>query len=229
MYLTRLTLDARDGTARGDLSDLHRLHRRLMSAFPSELGGEARSAAGLLYRVESLGEYPVVLVQSALRPDWGALPDGWLGPREDGTDAAAVRNLAATWSALSVGNVLRFRLLANAARKIDTLSRNGVRSNGRRVPLRTEESALAWLERKALRAGFTLVRSETFPDRPDVAATPQGRARGSREGKEVTFEGVLFEGRLCVDDVELFATALRQGLGPGKAFGFGLLSVMRQP
>jgi CRISPR system Cascade subunit CasE len=39
------------------------------------------------------------------------------------------------------------------------------------------------------------------------------------------FGAVLFEGRLEVTDRELFLTALREGIGSGKAFGFGLLSV----
>ncbi len=40
-----------------------------------------------------------------------------------------------------------------------------------------------------------------------------------------TFQGVLFEGSLQVVDAEAFRKALAHGIGPGKAFGFGLLSV----
>jgi CRISPR system Cascade subunit CasE len=36
---------------------------------------------------------------------------------------------------------------------------------------------------------------------------------------------VVFEGRLRVTDAEAFRRALAAGIGSGKAFGFGLLSV----
>ena len=41
----------------------------------------------------------------------------------------------------------------------------------------------------------------------------------------MTFGDVVFEGRLVVTDVERFRQALADGIGSGKAFGFGLLSV----
>jgi CRISPR system Cascade subunit CasE len=36
---------------------------------------------------------------------------------------------------------------------------------------------------------------------------------------------VLFSGRLEVTDAALFRDALAKGIGSGKAFGFGLLSI----
>lgn len=225
MYLTRLTLDARDGRARNDLADTHRLHRRLMTLFPDELGEAARASAAVLFRVESLGERPVLLLQSALEPDPTRLPVGWLAASFDGVPSASVRALGEAWGALRTGTVLRFRLLANPARKIETRSVDGVRRNGKRVPLRTEDAALAWLARKGTAGGFTLLPSEDWPDRPDVAATPAGRTIGQRTGGAVTVEGVLFEGRLRITDADAFRSTLRTGVGPGKAFGYGLLSV----
>lgn len=225
MYLTRLTLDARDGRVRTDLSDTHRLHRRLMALFPADLGDTARASAGVLFRVESLGERPVVLLQSALEPDPASLPPGWLAASFDGVSPASVKPLGEAWGALRSGAVLRFRLLANPARKIETRSVDGARRNGKRVPLRSEEGALTWLARKGSAGGFELIPSEDWPERPDVAATPAGRSVGSRAGGAVTVEGVLFEGRLRVTDADAFRATLRTGVGPGKSFGYGMLSV----
>ena len=39
----------------------------------------------------------------------------------------------------------------------------------------------------------------------------------------------MFDGRLVVTDAALFRQTLVQGIGSGKAFGFGLLSVARSP
>lgn len=38
----------------------------------------------------------------------------------------------------------------------------------------------------------------------------------------------MFDGVLGVTDAEAFRVALREGVGPAKAFGFGLLSIRRQ-
>jgi CRISPR system Cascade subunit CasE len=45
----------------------------------------------------------------------------------------------------------------------------------------------------------------------------------------MTFGDVVFEGRLRVGDAEAFRRALAVGIGSGKAYGFGLLSVARAP
>lgn len=227
MFLSRLTLDARNDQVRGDLSDVQRLHRRLMSAFPSDLGPQARAASALLFRQEAAGDEPVLLVQSSLLPDWTRLPSGWIATPWDGSSGVTVRPLEPLLAQLVEGAELRFRLLVNPTRKVDTRSEGGVSRNGRRVPLRTEEAALAWLARKGDAAGFTLTSSATFPGRPDVLATPLGRSEGRREGGTVTVEGVLFEGRLRVCDAASLRAAVCAGIGPGKSYGFGLLSLMR--
>ena len=41
----------------------------------------------------------------------------------------------------------------------------------------------------------------------------------------LTFYGVAFEGRLEVVDTALFHAALQAGIGSGKAYGYGLLSL----
>jgi CRISPR system Cascade subunit CasE len=41
----------------------------------------------------------------------------------------------------------------------------------------------------------------------------------------MTFGSVLFEGRLAITDTEQFRATLAAGIGSGKAYGFGLLSV----
>jgi CRISPR system Cascade subunit CasE len=65
----------------------------------------------------------------------------------------------------------------------------------------------------------------------DARAANQEKARGWRPGRDGTaamplrFGAVSFEGRLEVTDLDAFRVTLRDGIGSGKAFGFGLLSV----
>jgi CRISPR system Cascade subunit CasE len=55
----------------------------------------------------------------------------------------------------------------------------------------------------------------------------QGRKPGRGRGTRLTFEGALFEGNLEVVDSNLFFQTLSRGIGAGKAYGFGLLSIRR--
>ena len=41
----------------------------------------------------------------------------------------------------------------------------------------------------------------------------------------MTIEAVRFEGTLIVNDPTVLVSAVRSGIGPGKAFGCGLLSL----
>jgi CRISPR system Cascade subunit CasE len=43
----------------------------------------------------------------------------------------------------------------------------------------------------------------------------------------LSFAGAIFDGALSVTDAAAFRAALETGIGPAKAFGFGLLSLSR--
>jgi CRISPR system Cascade subunit CasE len=125
-------------------------------------------------------------------------------------------------------------------------------AKGKRVELTREADQIAWLQRQAERSGFRLVSVRRLPEwpdtRPDIPAVlavrtgkstgwrrpaGYGRSRGpdaglrsdTQDGARLTFATVLFEGMLEVTDVGAFRSALAKGIGPGKAFGCGLLSV----
>lgn len=220
MYLTVMRLDPHSPAVQRDLRDPQALHRTVMKAFPSILDPEqeARAYWGVLHRLEFERRTGRVLlyVQSRVAPDWAFLPADYLVA--DGLPNPAVKSVAEAYDRLAAGRVLRFRLRANPTRKIETKSGpNGERRNGRRVPLAGLDAQVAWLARKAGEHGFELLQVT-------IAATGATElVRSHATGR--TFQGVLFEGRLVVRDPERFREALARGIGPGKAYGFGLLSV----
>lgn len=222
LYLSRLVLDGRSRAVRRDLGDCRELHRTLLSAFgeaPTGVEG-AREHFGVLYRVEDGGGAAVcVLVQSRAKPDWGRVPEGYL-------ENAACRRVDDAYARLAPGALLRFRLRANPTKRVsahDPLEPE--RWHGKRVDLRGEEARLGWLRRKGEVAGFALVEASADGGIPDVRADPGAGVTGRRDGRRLTFGSVLFEGRLRVVDAGRFRRALVEGLGSGKAYGFGLLSV----
>lgn len=220
MYLSLLRLNPASGAVQRDLRDPHELHRTIMRAFPPVIdpGMEARAYWGVLYRLEFERRRGRVLlyVQSRVVPDWGFLPQGYLA--DDGWENPAVKSVDKAYSSLTAGRVLRFRLRANPTRKIDTKSGpNGEKRNGRRVPLGSAEAQIAWLARKGAEHGFDLL--EAHVSASGAAELIQSYSTGR------TFQAVLFEGRLVVRDPDQFRAALERGIGPGKAYGCGLLSI----
>jgi CRISPR system Cascade subunit CasE len=221
LYLSLLRLNPASAAVQRDLRDVMGLHRTIMKAYPDVLDPEveARAYFGVLHRLEFDRRTARILlyVQSQTEPVWSQLPDGYLYP-EDGMPNPAVKSVGEVYAGLNAERVLRFRLRANPTRKVDTKSGpDGARRNGRRVPLRGLPEQIGWLARKAQEHGFELLQAT-------VAASGSAELVQSH-GTGRTFQGVLFEGSLAVRDPERFQLALAMGIGPGKAFGFGLLSV----
>ncbi len=239
MYLSRLTLDSRHRQVRRDLRNCHELHRTLLSAFPDAPGKNqgARAHFGLLYRREShpTAEAETILMQSVETPDWTRLPPGYCASVE-------VKKLLKFFELIQKEQNYRFRLRANPTRKTESSQKSerlaGIpKKNGKRRQLYKEHQQIIWLQRKASQAGFILLSVQVVKEGmsiPDVLAGPEGNLTGKKtiKGSEgslvklpLTLFSVLFEGRLQVTDADLFRKALQEGIGSGKAYGFGLLSI----
>lgn len=232
-YLSRLTLNDLNPRVRQEMRDCELMHKRVLSAFP-HVQGSGRVALGVLYRVDDSDAATTLLVQSAAAPDWSKLPPWYLSPRV--RPHAECKSIDAALERIRTGQRLRFRLRANPTKRAGRIDNT---KPGKRVDLREEEEQLAWLERKAIASGFVLVRLAARPTGPgnqhvvDVRARDDGRAGGRWALKDretrLVFGSVLFEGDLIVQDADLLREAIRLGIGPGKAYGFGLLSVAGAP
>lgn len=203
MYLTRLTLDPRSAQARRDLADAYEMHRTLARAFVAD---EQSAPARFLWRLEAGSNAwatPTVLVQSAQAGNWSAVQDQ---PNYLQHEIESKLFDLQTW--IEGGARYRFRLLANPT----------VTRQGKRYGLVGEQEQLAWLSRQGERHGF--VAEAALVTASDVLASRKGDSR-------ISLQRVCFEGRLQVRELAAFSRALEQGIGPGKAFGCGLLSVGR--
>jgi CRISPR system Cascade subunit CasE len=235
LYLSRLILSMRSPQARRDIGDCHQLHRTVLRAFPQAPEGvPAREHFGLLFRTEPVANAPMamrLLVQSNMRPDWSYLPAGYLGPAPDERGNPAVRTIDDEYARIQRGMALSFRLRANPTKRLS--DRTPGRENvliGKRVALLREEDQFAWLQRKGEAHGFRLLGVAAQPEIRDARAAKLEDVRGRRPRGDgaampLTFGAVLFEGRLEVTDRDALLAALQHGIGAGKAFGFGLLSV----
>ena len=217
MYLTRLLLNQRSQTVRRLLRDSHYQHILVMSLFDSIEDSSPRQALGVLHRLEETNNNCQLLVQSKVEPSSTRLPSGCLMPT---SDAFTVRSLDPLFEQLQPGKRFRFRLRANPTRKINA-DPEGSRKT--RVPLASDEQRAAWVQRKLAEAGLELLEQDGIPW---LFQQPAGVAHGRRrKDAQVTHEGQLFEGVATVRNESLTREHLALGLGPGKAYGFGLLSL----
>ena len=203
MYLSKLILNPSPAVRQvlRDLANPYDMHRTIMRAFPgNDDGGPGR----VLFRLEppSPGRAPVVLVQSEKEPKWETLA-GLAGY----VLSAKIKEFVPT---LSAGRKLCFRLRANPT----------VKRDGKRHGLPDDQSQLNWLVRKGQSDGF---KPLDFTVRRSAKVV--SRKNHARNSPRQTHWAADYEGILEVTDAEKFARALAAGIGPAKAFGFGLLSV----
>lgn len=235
MYLSRLLLNPRNREVHRDLADAHRLHCRVMSLFPQAPESDtARAHFGVLFRLDTTPRADILhlLLQSRFKPAWATLPHDYLLDTRGEPANPDTKPVDAAYASLREGMALAFRLRANPTRKIDTKTGpDGRRRNGKRVDLRGEEDQIQWIRHRAEQGGFRLLSVRASAQVLDLRTIPSGKIigyktdNGAGDGPRLTFASVLFEGQLQVTDVEKFRQALEQGIGPGKAFGFGLLSL----
>ncbi|MEJ2252075.1 MAG: type I-E CRISPR-associated protein Cas6/Cse3/CasE [Candidatus Lokiarchaeota archaeon] len=86
--------------------------------------------------------------------------------------------------------------------------------------LYNENDQYQWLNRKGELGGFNL--SHILISRKEEIT-----AKKPRNSKKMTFIGVEFQGILRVNKPKKFIETLKKGIGSGKAFGFGFLTISK--
>lgn len=241
LFLSRLCLNPLFAPALRLAADPYALHARLLATLPctpkEKPHTEAQpKTADLLYRVDEADSGPVVLLQTVTAPDWSALE---LAPRA----LCCSPETKPYVPEFGRGERLAFRLLCQpAVRKSGPAGEFGFKANGKRMPgprhaCRNDEQRLAWLGRKAGDCGFAvesvnLTNLDWRNTKPlqskggQTSETPeQARRRAFSPDKKQRLGAVRFDGVLVVIEPNNLAMAILHGVGPQKAYGFGLLSI----
>jgi len=215
LFLSRLDLNMRHPEVQRDLKDCYLLHRRIYDLFTD---WEARpDQPRVLYRLEL--ERHRVLLQWGTRPDWSALPQGYLMPSSDddlGFDDSQVptKRIDQILASLNVGTELAFQLRARPEKTAD---------RRRRRPIGDQAGAVAWLVFQSDHHGFEIPIVNGLPD---VRLTLERARPGAKVGE---FNQALYRGRLRIRDLQALTRAVERGIGRHRAFGMGLLSLARLP
>jgi CRISPR system Cascade subunit CasE len=213
------------------------------------------SNSGFLFRVDALpGASVAIVVLSAIEPDWDyafGLKPGLVDPRTNRPIGNAGCLLAAPPETkdysptFSASQEFRFRIRVNLSRKshehrkeradkLDVFSRP--KSQGKRVALTWDKdegpdaAVRDWFASKTTGCGFSLCDFRMLHlgwvvgYRPK-ARTPREESKDEDSGRKMRWRSALLEGTLVVTDTPAFSEAVASGIGPAKAFGFGLLSI----
>lgn len=222
MYMSRCEINPKRRGARKLLGSPQAMHAAVMSCFPRS---QADQIGRVLWRQDEVGDSTFILVTSMLKPDFSVIEEqaGW---RDAST--TQYKDYGAFLGAIQTGTQYRFRLTANPTRSI---RQNEARS--KRVPHVGRANQERWLLEKSESNGFNIPKAvENLSDQPVgrafslVSSTSLRFQRNSTQGRNVTLRVVSFEGVLEVVDEDKFRTALVNGIGSGKAYGCGLLTVV---
>jgi CRISPR system Cascade subunit CasE len=201
-YLTQATIDHTTAAKRG-LRDTYDWHQAVWKAFP----GRDDQRRDFLTRLDERDEgFRLLIVSPEIptRPDWcpedcwqtKPIPEQYFGKSR-----------------------YAFQLCANPTKKVTKLQPDGSPTkNGKRVPLRSREELVAWMQRKAEQGGFVIEEAM-------LRTIPRGREHFAKDGARGLHSAVEYQGVLTVTDPAKFHETFTCGIGSAKAFGFGLLVI----
>lgn len=252
VYLTKMILNPLSNQVRSEVGNPRELHKTISRAFPKienppdtpkHKQKTPRNEYNILHRldIDRHRGKAFLLVQSQHKPDWSFLD-------MDYADELDSKEVGENYRAIEKGMSLIFRLQANPTKRVG----NGYKypdeekrgefdekfkhpKKRRRVPIYKEEDQAEWLIRQGERLGFEIANLKIDPPVRNIVSVEQGRiefkkyvkGKNSKEKQTITYGSVVFEGVLKVTAADKFLKTLINGIGQGKAYGFGLLSVAK--
>lgn len=213
MYLTKMELDPAKRRCAMALASPGLFHGAIEDAFRIGDPGEERERK--LWRIDELGGKPVLLLLSESKPELSYAAEQF------GTEKRwESRSYDSFLHTIHTGDRRRFRLTANPVISKSKGSAGGRGTVFAHVTVAQQEQ---WLLDRAEKNGF-LLKPEEFTVTESKWVSFR---KGKDSGRTVSFRAVTFEGVLTVADEGKFRDTLCSGIGKEKAYGCGLLTVLR--
>lgn len=232
MYFSRVQLNPHRREARKLLASPRAMHGAVEACFPP---GAARSAdSRTLWRVDQDRQGVRLYIVSAENPQPTHIVEqaGWDSSPAETTDYSRFLD------GLTVGQQYGFRVTVNPVKREFVAGKRG-----KLLPHVTEEQQLRWFLQRAEGWGFAPLTvpetgkvSTAVPDQAleELALKVTNRADRSFEKQEeqrrrtVTQRQVTIDGSLEIKDADGLRHFLVSGMGRGKAYGCGLMTLARE-
>lgn len=248
IYLTKMILNPKCPQARRDLGNPQELHRTISSGFKQigddefiiqkvqknngeekevKIKATPRNKFDILYRldIDRQRGRAILFIQSSNtedKPEWKNLPSDYLLDFEQKT-------IHEQYERIENGMNLIFRLQANPSKRDKTKFDAEKPKQRKRFALFRDEDRIDWLRRQGERCGFRLANIKIAPARiiTNAASVKEETLIFSKnkDAPKIEIGSIVFEGVLQVTDAAKFRESLQKGIGSGKAYGFGLLSI----
>lgn len=205
MYLSRIPLDTSRRRTQIALISPNKFHGAVEEAFQERRGRR-------LWRIDTLKGATYLLMLSANEPDLSGIAEQF-GYREMQGEIKAYDSLL---NRIQEGSIWHFRLVANPVHSIW----NG-KGRGKVVAHVTERHQLEWLNSQSEKKGFSIV-----PDSAHVVQAEWKVFRKRNSAQKVHILQAAFEGKLKVQNEDIFKDTLINGIGREKAYGMGLLTIV---
>ncbi|MGW0969887.1 type I-E CRISPR-associated protein Cas6/Cse3/CasE [Streptomyces sp. NPDC002516] len=204
--IAQIRLNPHSRDVQRDLRDATQMHRTVMRTVPDNLGDSPRRQAGLLYRLEESDTSTTLLVQgNSLDP--ARLPASY--------GNAEVKSLEPMFTALRKGLAVRYRIVLNPAKR-ERLPLEEKNKHGKIIPLAGADADQWWF-RRAADAGLQLHVMTPTSIEPVRARDKQPHA--------MRHSLIRYDGTATVTDPTALTEAVLTGIGRGKPYGAGLLSL----
>lgn len=211
MYLSRIALN----TKRKETMRAIMLPRLLHGAVEQSFNEKSRRN---LWRIDWLCDTCYLLLLSAEQPDYTHIAEQFGYPLSE--KRGETKDYSLLLTRLKEGESWMFRLRANPTRSSFKEKHEGS-GRGKVFAHVTQEQQKQWLLMRAGGCGFML-NEDAF----DVVHSKWEKFPKKTEGnREVTLRIATFEGVLIISDLERFKQTLLSGIGRGKAYGCGLLTI----
>lgn len=218
MFLSRMMINGRRRGARALLGAPRAMHAATMAAFAD---GGSSDDGRVLWRLDDLGNARSNLyVVSPSPPDFTHLVEqaGW-----PTTEMWDTRPYGPFLDQLRIGQRWHFRLTANPVHHTRLRPTDRSSKIAAHVTVKQQEQ---WLLDRAEELGFGVVPSLTSAGQDaDLAVVQRYVHRFKRDEHIVTLAVATFEGHLEVVAEDRLRVALASGVGRGKAYGCGLLTL----
>lgn len=210
MYLSKLEVDIRHPGARQCIRNCQDMHRTLMKAFQSDYSDTARRDVDMLYRVYPNKKTTLVYVLSGEKPDWKKCSNS-------GLRLYGIKDITKLEDNLKEDMLMTFDIAVVPSKK---KRREGMK-NSSRVTIDNSEERLEWLKTRGTKNGFAVKWAREDGDIKVFGS------HSVDKGGAMCHRGVRFTGVLQVTNVNDFISGFKTGIGPAKAYGFGLLMISR--
>lgn len=219
MFLSHVPLNPVRRGARQLVASRQRMHAAVLACLPPN----HRELGRVLWRLDSDGPHQLDLwITSPLQPSFEPLIEqaGWTASPNCRTSS-----YDRLLGSLTVGQRWIFRLEANPTVSVRTEGR----SRGKRIPLVKRADQLDWLLNRQAMLGMRIPEGSQGLPNLDVSNRREHRfdRRHGGQTDPVALLSVRFDGMLEVTEPDALREALTEGIGSGKGYGCGLMTLAK--